>query len=439
MALDSKLRIAMALLISVVGSVAGWGAPQNELASERVAQLSAASYQTRESTMQELARDGVDAIVELALAVHSPSPEIRWRAAKLLEDIGISGNEQTLTKVTRVMRLLGEHGAPHLLAKSEGLLARWREAQSDRLIARLKEFGAQVTTYGENEQIFAHSFGFTEDLPEPNAVAAAADQTDDAPESSLTTEELRDAVTAILADTVEADQQALDKVTPAARDANNANDPAGDAVSERVIVAVGANGRAFIQPNGEVLGLDSTGLHTRAVVVNSKWTGGDAEFALLAQVGSVRMLTLQELQLTEAMFDVIGRMPQLQYLLVERCQYDPEAMFAFRKLNDGEENPRSNLTVRIIGTGFLGVMGPLDGSDECVISDVVQDSGAAKAGLQIGDRILAINGQQLSNFQGLITIVACMPVGTEIELEIKRGDEQFKTTATLQPRPPVYD
>ena len=83
-------------------------------------------------------------------------------------------------------------------------------------------------------------------------------------------------------------------------------------------------------------------------------------------------------------------------------------------------------------------MGPIDGSDACVISQVVEESGAAQAGIAVGDRVLAIDGREVASFQDLITIVACRDPGTEIELEVDREGEKFKTKATLQPRPPTF-
>ena len=427
-------RIFYAWLFSLALAPASYG-QQSDSLSPRVAQLSAASYATRETAMRDLAAAGPEAILELATAVYSSNPEIRWRAAKLLEEIGAGGDERTLSKVTRVLQLLGEQGMPGLLTKSNGLLHRWRETQAARVIARLEQMGAQVSTYGEME-----TFGFSvEDPAEETGEPTAAVSTSAEQESPrLSVDDLRTAVAGILNDTADIDQQALENQTPPPTSGAETNDVASDLDVERVIVAMGANGRVIVQPHGGMLN-PGGGQVARAIVLDKNWTGGLEGIRMVTQVNNVRMLTLQSLELSAEILDRIGQMPDLQYLLIERCAYQADDMFAFRRKYEISRGPAARFSLRITGLGFLGVMGPLDGTDNCIISQVVDDSAAAVAGIQVGDRIVSINGRALNNFQDLITLVACLAPGTEIEVEVERDGEKLSAKATLQPRPPVYE
>lgn len=65
------------------------------------------------------------------------------------------------------------------------------------------------------------------------------------------------------------------------------------------------------------------------------------------------------------------------------------------------------------------------------IREVSADSAAAKAGIQPGDIIAELNGNELSGFQELRAKIASMGAGAEIELTLIRKGEKFKVDVTL--------
>ena len=82
--------------------------------------------------------------------------------------------------------------------------------------------------------------------------------------------------------------------------------------------------------------------------------------------------------------------------------------------------------------GFLGVsldarftpqkaisMG-LDRTHGARVSAITANSPAAKAGCQVGDIILEIDGRAISNDSHLVTEVSLVPIGSEIELDVFR-------------------
>lgn len=111
-------------------------------------------------------------------------------------------------------------------------------------------------------------------------------------------------------------------------------------------------------------------------------------------------------------------------------------------------NMANNLVQQIIEfgevkRGLLGIKGGelnadlakefnVDAQRGAFVSEVLADSAAAKAGLQAGDVIIAINGQKISSFAELRAKVATTGAGKEIELTYLRDNKEERAKVTLQ-------
>jgi serine protease Do len=84
--------------------------------------------------------------------------------------------------------------------------------------------------------------------------------------------------------------------------------------------------------------------------------------------------------------------------------------------------------VRIAETSDGGVAG-------ASIVAVFGGSPAAAAGLRIGDRVLAVNGRPVENFQQLLRRVSFLPPGTRAMLQIEREGKKQELGVTLSDRP----
>jgi len=86
------------------------------------------------------------------------------------------------------------------------------------------------------------------------------------------------------------------------------------------------------------------------------------------------------------------------------------------------------LAIVLFAIVFMGIGVP---SNRNEIGEVLPGTPAALAGLQAGDRIVAINGTATPTWQDLLRIIRDHP-GEEIQLTVQRGEEQFTVVVTPQ-------
>ena len=79
--------------------------------------------------------------------------------------------------------------------------------------------------------------------------------------------------------------------------------------------------------------------------------------------------------------------------------------------------------------GYLGVLVAVEG--KLIVHDVDDNSPAAKAGVQAGDMLLAVDGKVPKTNEAPRSILQSRSAGEELRLSIRRGDETLKLTASL--------
>lgn len=82
------------------------------------------------------------------------------------------------------------------------------------------------------------------------------------------------------------------------------------------------------------------------------------------------------------------------------------------------------------GKAYLGVRVRQEG-DSVQIEEVVADSPAAKAGLEVGDRLKSIDGQQIDNLQDLERAMARLRPGQQVRIRIERGDSSRRLRVSM--------
>jgi serine protease DegS len=74
-----------------------------------------------------------------------------------------------------------------------------------------------------------------------------------------------------------------------------------------------------------------------------------------------------------------------------------------------------------------------------VIGLIEEDSPAARAGLRVGDLITHLNGQPVTSDQEAMNRIASMTPGSIVKIRVRRKNEEFELSATLEERPLALD
>jgi putative serine protease PepD len=88
-------------------------------------------------------------------------------------------------------------------------------------------------------------------------------------------------------------------------------------------------------------------------------------------------------------------------------------------------------------TGFLGVSSgdPTSGRGGALIQEVTSGSPAAKAGLQVGDLVVELDGQAVTSKDDLVGRIRDHQPGDRVTLKLVRDGKEQTVTATLADRP----
>lgn len=88
--------------------------------------------------------------------------------------------------------------------------------------------------------------------------------------------------------------------------------------------------------------------------------------------------------------------------------------------------------------GFLGVQltSRDDGGSGALVTEVVPDSPAADAGLEVGDAVVSVDGTEITGDAGLVATIREHAPGDTLRIDIVRDGEPITVEATLTTRPP---
>jgi S1-C subfamily serine protease len=86
-----------------------------------------------------------------------------------------------------------------------------------------------------------------------------------------------------------------------------------------------------------------------------------------------------------------------------------------------------------IETAFLGISGAENeiGEGGALISEIVPGSGAEAAGLQVGDLVIAIDGEEISSMTELASRIRSAQPGDDVHLTVVRAGNSVDVTVTL--------
>ncbi len=144
-------------------------------------------------------------------------------------------------------------------------------------------------------------------------------------------------------------------------------------------------------------------------------------------------LDLKQMTLTGDDLKQIGTLPGLQNLMLTWTKFPLAEYREFLA-----QNP--TLRPQVVNRAFLGVRGGLTLVDQdqgpCVISEVIEDSAAAKGGMKVDDVVQQVDDQKVETFRELVMYVSNFNPGETIKVKVLREGKPLELDITLAERPP---
>ena len=111
------------------------------------------------------------------------------------------------------------------------------------------------------------------------------------------------------------------------------------------------------------------------------------------------------------------------------------SMAPFLRSWDAMQNSQVIKTWGIGAGGYLGVATIMTDDVEVAVDDVIDGSPAKQAGVRVGDVILSVNGDSISDQQQFSAVVRAKAAGDTLVIKLRRGSKERETPITLAQRP----
>ncbi|MEL7498769.1 MAG: PDZ domain-containing protein [Planctomycetota bacterium] len=175
----------------------------------------------------------------------------------------------------------------------------------------------------------------------------------------------------------------------------------------------------LIRMLGQYRGLQINQIRLQSTKVN------DEVLSVLSNISALRSLELEQFRLSPKSFDLLKKLSDLRSLTLNKCR------FGVTQFNEFKAS-RPDVNVGFTANAFLGVSGSVDADNELEITRVVEGSAAAVAGIQVGDVIRSVGGQNVVEFEELRQMIAQYGVGDQVEIELIREGESMMVEAKLE-------
>jgi len=99
---------------------------------------------------------------------------------------------------------------------------------------------------------------------------------------------------------------------------------------------------------------------------------------------------------------------------------------------------RAQANGETIVSGYLGIQleRRRDGGSGALVSEVAKGSAADKAGIKVGDDVVAVNGESITGQAALVATIRNLNPGSRVKVSLVRGGKPLEVTAVLDQRPP---
>jgi hypothetical protein len=169
--------------------------------------------------------------------------------------------------------------------------------------------------------------------------------------------------------------------------------------------------------------------HLKVITLNAcKFTRGAVE--LLPRLNRISTIGLANMKLDEPFLEKLAALEALEFVELTSCKFEFDD---YRELSSAMRT--RNGIVQLVPSAFLGVRAadPFNNqpTTPCQVSEVIPDSGAAKAGVQVGDIIETVDGHAVEAFEDLRAHIAMHDPGEKLQLRVNRDGEQLTIEVEL--------
>ncbi len=480
-----------------------------------VVRLDDRRFAVRKMAMDELARRGPETLETLLMQFDEMSPEASWRMLKIVETIGLAGDEAAFIKSAAILRTLSHD--PRIDEKLQDYEAKWKISQTTLAAQHLQQLGARLVLSDDQMDGFGQimmiepQFGVIAEqnaVPDPKAVTPSAKR--------LSSDEKRKQLEQIFRGDVSSNFRLAfpNKLATADRTHDRRNFVLiNQQLAQRRILL--ANGLMVGNQDGESITLDRnwrgaaedfhkvTSIHGLTTVVfgdialtgdyitplqrmsnltrlrlEGTTVGDDVLpeleklpsltaievlktevppgfFPVLAAIRdlseivlelpqnlqstwwqhcsnlkSLTSLVLRRMKLEDEHFELLANMRSLGTVFLEGCSFNIRTYKEFKRTHP-------ELNIEFVPKAYLGVRSDFGANQNmrpCIIGEVVAGTGAAEAGMQTGDIVLQIAGQDIEVFEDLRLIVAQYDANQEVDVVVQRGNERINLRIRLGDR-----
>lgn len=456
-------------------------------------QLDSPSYEAREQATQQLIALGSLAIKPITVHFFESSSEAGWRINRILEGIGTSGSEDDFLRTAAIIQQLFGTQNSRSVEKLQQLQRQWKVTRREDAATKLRRLGFKiVNTQPVPRAEFEFGGGimirrgvivdvpFTEvpdeeELDQATAASQWSDPRDNRQQSILQIEK-------IIANDTETNRELIAEVLPQNLGLNSL--PAcqltiptswkPDSSAVELIAAMSPIGSvqmtdqkvdndllnlfaaenslsmmSFSNCDFEAIAGQGTALppsvnelsFVGALPRASVFKAIETPFSLVLQKvelteeiakqlyeKQVRAVYMKEVGLSQKSLSRLLRTRSLTQVTFSLCQFELDW------LSDARQN-RPELSIVADPVAFLGVQGPMDISNRnfkgCQISQVVPGTGAANAGMQANDIVIAMGDQKIATFEDLRLLISQKRPAEKMGLKILRGKETLELEIKL--------
>lgn len=419
----SIFKMSQLVLIFVFQVCIGSGKPVSsqegsEKIEQLIGQLKSGSYRERDEASKKLQTMGKQVVDPLFEALGSGDFETSFRALKIIKQIGLHSDLDTLETIIQRSQKLPPVLKEQFAAWSADAIDSWKESQSKIAVGKLSQQGATILEYDDFNEL---GFMLIEDLS--TQVKEVKQLTDGA-----------DPVESVLKQIAQLKKELSGEFVEKPETVQVDADSAEDRLAQQIEIRGGR--RMGLLRAGEIVvpSGNNIKLNPKKITFDKGWDGDPNDLLNLNFVVNLRQVEFVEMEINDELLAKLRLVRNLRSLQLTRCT------FSFTELRKFKEYRDKSIPVQLMatGAGYLGVYGPSTGEPDngngSYVSLVSPDSAASAAGLERGDMIVKVDDERIRSFAELSLVISSKPVGKEITIAVKRDQKEKVLTAVLKSR-----